>query len=656
MKKTAFLITFLAFSLPGADPEILNWSVVTDSFTIASKSVRIDTIRGDSTQPDRTDTVTGITWNGSLSFSCRDSDGDSMGVFIDVLIGADTIAADTVWSAATVVTGDHYRAYFAFRSVHKAWTRETEAKVRLSLDDVYRNYQGRPKITSQPENVSTLMGNQARFAVTATGTPAPSYQWLFNGAPIPGADRAEFVIEEVDSGDAGSYSVLVSNPIGKVMSQTVTLRVNYTPIITLQPVSDTIDVGSSVTFSVEGTGYPKPAYQWRKNGDSIPGATSASYTIPAVSRADSGSYTVVLSNVIGNRTSSPALLTVNYPPVITVQPRTATARIGQSALFGVTVSARPAPVYQWRENAAVLSGKTHGNMGILSVTADDTGSYSVVVTNRLGSVTSDTVPLRIDLSVLVPDSMIAIAGGTFLMGKLFLSDPVHEVTLTAFKMSNTLVTQREYLRVMEINPSHITDDPLCPVEYVTWFDAVLYCNRRSILEAKDTVYAYSSIVGTPGNGVSDLGDIAANFSKNGYRLPTEAEWEYACRAGTSTDYYWGGSYPPMTIEDTTEISCHAVYYYNSGERTKPVGTKPANPWGLYDIVGQLWQWHNDWFGPYTAGLQTDPAGPETGFSRTVRGGSWSIDDDDRHLRSMARNGGYHPEDRSWIIGFRVVCR
>jgi formylglycine-generating enzyme required for sulfatase activity len=651
-----FILTVIACSLLGADPEILKWSVATDSFTIISKSTTYDTAQADSSRPFRIDTITNIAWNGHGTFSCKDDDNDSMGVFIDMEIGSDTIQADSVWGAPTVVPGNDYQVLFAFRSVISGWSGRTPARVRLSLDDVYHGYKGKPKITAQPENVSTLLGLPARFSVTATGAPSPDYRWRFNGVAIAGATAAEFLIAAVDTTDVGRYSVTVSNAIGKAVSQTVTLMVNYAPIITLQPQPDTVDAGKSVGFTVAGTGFPKPTVQWKKNGDGIPAASSPELIIQSVSKADSGIYTAVLSNIIGNTTSAAAVLTVNYPPVFTAQPKSVSARSRQCALFSVKASGRPSPEFLWRKNGNAFSGAVHGNFGIPAVSTGDTGYYSVVISNRLGSVTSDSARLSLDTSVFISDSMISIAGGTFQMGKLFLSDPVHEVTLTAFKMGNTFVTQKEYLRVMGINPSRITGDLSCPVENVTWFDAVLYCNRRSVLEGKDTVYAYNAIAGTPGNGATGLLDLAADFSKNGYRLPTEAEWEYACRAGTSTDYYWGGSYPPLTIEDTTVIDCNAVWYHNSGNRTQPVGSKRPNPWGFYDIVGQLWQWHHDWDGPYTAGPQTDPIGLDSAYSRNVRGGSWSAEDDDRHLRSMARNGGYFPDDRSWIIGFRVVCR
>jgi formylglycine-generating enzyme required for sulfatase activity len=253
--------------------------------------------------------------------------------------------------------------------------------------------------------------------------------------------------------------------------------------------------------------------------------------------------------------------------------------------------------------------------------------------------------------------MISIPGGTFLMGCTQLeATPIHSVTLSAFKISNTDVTQSEYLRVTGKNPSLFKGDNLLPVENVTWFDAVLYCNMRSKLELKDTVYSFSAISGTPGDGCSGLSNLQINFTKNGYRLPSEAEWEYACRAGTTTDFYWGGSYPPITAADTMELNSNAVWHRNSNDHTWPVGSKKPNAWGLYDMVGNVWQWLNDWNGTYTSAAQTDPTGPASGIARIARGGSYSILDSDLLLRSAIRNGGWYPTDRGYIIGFRVVHR
>jgi formylglycine-generating enzyme required for sulfatase activity len=137
-----------------------------------------------------------------------------------------------------------------------------------------------------------------------------------------------------------------------------------------------------------------------------------------------------------------------------------------------------------------------------------------------------------------------------------------------------------------------------------------------------------------------------NPSANGYRLPTEAEWEYACRAGTTTAYYTGDA------EDTA-LEAAAWYDANSGGTTHPVGKKTPNAWGLYDMHGNVYEWCWDWYGSYSSGAQTDPVGASSGSNRVMRGGSWFYYAQD--LRSACRDSDNPSERGLDSIGFRLVC-
>jgi uncharacterized protein (TIGR02145 family) len=220
-----------------------------------------------------------------------------------------------------------------------------------------------------------------------------------------------------------------------------------------------------------------------------------------------------------------------------------------------------------------------------------------------------------------PAGMKLIPGGLFMMGsndsldsdagdpESGVANPAHRVTVSSFYIDTTPVTQEDYSAVMKTNSGSSKN----PVVEVTWYDAVLYCNARSQRDDLDTVYTYTTVFGTPGIHCT-IYDISINLSKNGYRLPTEAQWEFACRAGSTSSYFWG--------EDTVYATTgqYAWYSVNSAGTTHPVATKKANAWGLYDMVGNAWQWCNDWYAAYSSDSVTNPTGPATGSYRVLRGG------------------------------------
>jgi formylglycine-generating enzyme required for sulfatase activity len=258
------------------------------------------------------------------------------------------------------------------------------------------------------------------------------------------------------------------------------------------------------------------------------------------------------------------------------------------------------------------------------------------------------------LSASLASGMRRIPGGTFQMGAEYSDEmPIHTVGVSAFSMDTVEVTQGSFRQLMGFDPSAFGDDSLCPVERVTWFDAVLYCNARSRVDGFDTVYSYTSREVDSNNNCSNLGGLVIDYSSTGYRMPTEAEREYACRAGSTADYYWGGCSPPLTAADTAAMDANVVWYCNSPAGTGPVGGKLPNAWGLYDMSGNVWQWCNDWYGSYAGESQQDPTGPSGGSYRVLRGGSWSDCSD--VLRSADRCANA-PDYRSSLIGFRCVKR
>lgn len=238
----------------------------------------------------------------------------------------------------------------------------------------------------------------------------------------------------------------------------------------------------------------------------------------------------------------------------------------------------------------------------------------------------------------VEDGYVLVRGGTFQMGSnsgYNNEKPVHSVTVSSFYISKYEVTQKEYKSLMGSNPSHasfgIGDNN--PVYRVSWYDAVEYCNELSRKEGLTPAYS----------GSGD--DIKFNFNANGYRLPTEAEWEYAARGGNSSlEYTYSGS---------NSIDSVAWYSGNSGIKTHPVGGKQANELGLYDMSGNVWEWCWDRYESYSSGSQTDPTGKSSGSYRVIRGGCWGNNVSAFHL---ANRFDYSPVAQDGRIGFRVVRR
>ncbi|MFH1051511.1 MAG: SUMF1/EgtB/PvdO family nonheme iron enzyme [bacterium] len=255
------------------------------------------------------------------------------------------------------------------------------------------------------------------------------------------------------------------------------------------------------------------------------------------------------------------------------------------------------------------------------------GNLSVTV----NSMKSNEVPYTIVASI----ETVLIPSGNFQMGNtgtwpssIYQPETVHPVTLrNSFYMSIYEVQQDLYESVMGNNPSQNKGDNL-PVDRVSWYMAVEFCNALSEREGLEKCYSGNS----------------CNWSANGWRLPTEAEWEYACKAGTTSDFYNGSS--------ESNLASAGWYSANSGEVSHPVGQKTPNSFGLYDMLGNLSELCWDWIGSYSSGSQTDPTGPSSGTWKVARGGSWHQGAD--KCRSSMRGWIDSPDMQSSAVGFRIV--
>lgn len=327
----------------------------------------------------------------------------------------------------------------------------------------------------------------------------------------------------------------------------------------------------------------------------------------------------------------PALCSI-LPPKIIAQPQSVTVLAGGAAWFTITVRGSKPMTCQWQFNGVDLPGATKLILAVNGLQATYAGAYRAVIGNRAGSVTSDVVRLTVNAPTAGgPAGFVWIPPGTFWMGDsssrigFFMYDTLHPVTLTrGFWLSDHEVTQVEYERVMGVNPSYFLGDPTRPVDQVDWNDAVLYCQRLTEQERM-------------------AGSITA---QQAYRLPTEAEWEYAARAGTAE------SLDAILDDILNDIAWWSLWFHpgNAGGSSHSVQQKVPNAWGLYDMIGNVSEWCLDWHGSYPTESVTDPTGPKTGDARVVRGGSWASDVQSNFIA----RGFSNPVLRLKMRGFRPV--
>ena len=253
-----------------------------------------------------------------------------------------------------------------------------------------------------------------------------------------------------------------------------------------------------------------------------------------------------------------------------------------------------------------------------------------------------------DTNIEIQDNLVLINGGTFQMGspenepERYADEVQHEVTVDSFYISKTELTQEEYQAVMGSNPSENQGADL-PVENVTWYDAIQYCNAKSEAEGLSPCYTISGTT------------VTWDRSANGYRLPTEAEWEYAARANTYTPFSFGD------YVNDEDANCYNAYGYNNNAsgswvngylgHTVRADSYPANGNGLLHMHGNVAEWVWDWYGDYTTEPQTNPTGVQAGNYKIARGGGWN--DFPKHIRSAYRSA-YPADVPLYSIGIRLV--
>ena len=281
-----------------------------------------------------------------------------------------------------------------------------------------------PAITNQPASQTLSAGASATFTVGASGSTPLSYQWRFNGGNISGATSTSYTRSNVQIGDAGSYSVLVTNSFGSSNSANAVLTVHAPPIITGQPTNTYAGLGLSASLRVTVTGTAPLSYQWRHNSTNLTSATASSLTFASVQTTDAGTYSVVVTNLYGTATSLSVLLGVT-DPYITNQPQSLTVAVGAPATFTVGAGGTAPLAYFWSKdsvgltNGANIGGASSSSLTVSNVQAGNVGTYSVIISNLNGWVVSSNAMLVAALAPAIatqPASQQVLAGSTVSLG------------------------------------------------------------------------------------------------------------------------------------------------------------------------------------------------------------------------------------------------
>ena len=420
-----------------------------------------------------------------------------------------------------------------------------------------------------------------------------------------------------------TYTLTATNNVGTV-TRTVSVTVipqGQKPVISsFTSTPSTITGGQTVSLAWSAA--------WAATLSLDNGIGTVTGTSLTVTPTTTTTYTLTATNSAGTATAA-AMVTVipagQKPVINTFTGTPASINVGQSSTLGWSVTG--ATALSLDNSLGTVSGTS------LVVTPSKTTTYTLTATNGSGSVTATTtVTVGNTVTYTLPGNvnldLVLIPAGTFTMGSVntvnSYAQPPHQVTISQpFYMGKFVVTQQQYQAVMGVNPGSPLD-PQNPVNYVPYS---MITQAGGFLAMLNTYTAASRPAGLS------------------FRLPTEAEWEYACRGGTITEWYFGN--------DPTIAGSYAWYSGNTNNTTNKVGQKLPNPFGLYDMVGNVSQWCQDYttFSGYTSAAQVDPVGPLTGTNRILRGGCYYQGPD--YLRSAQRSNSW-PTNTAYEIGFRVV--
>ena len=312
-----------------------------------------------------------------------------------------------------------------------------------------------PSITNQPQSVTVAVGASTNFLVGAGGTEPLAYFWFFNTNTPVGGNSNTLALANVQTGASGSYQVVVSNRVGIATSSVATLTVLIPPTISANPTNLTLASGGSATFTASATGSPPLQYQWYFNTNTpLANATNATLTLNSVQAADAGTYSVIAANAVGTATSSAAVLAVLGPPVITAQPLSRTVTVSNDAAFTVTALGTVPLNYQWFFNTNTPVGVNSNTLAWLNVQTNDAGTYSVVITNDYGAVTSTFATLTVNPAIVASSlfDLVGFGQNTTGGGELPDTDPAYAKVTNALQLANAVIAFNKTggIKVIEI--------------------------------------------------------------------------------------------------------------------------------------------------------------------------------------------------------------
>jgi formylglycine-generating enzyme required for sulfatase activity len=552
-----------------------------------------------------------------------------------------------------------------------------------------------PALLSGPSNVEVESGNSITLTSSFDGTQPIQYQWFKDGQSLQGATSQEFSVSTAQVDHSGNYFVKATNQFGSAQSTPATVSVVEAPLIGSHPQSSVVGVGDVIEFTVDVNAASNPFIQWFKDGSALLGENSATLTIENAQLSDQGAYSANIVAQGESELTKAATLTVieidtdgdglkdhverglgsdpndkdsdddgvddgeevaagtdptvpdqapALPKLMTISKSGPALRITVLTELGRSYQLqRSRGLIEWEDDGDVLEG-TVGEVVFLREKFEALRFWRVEISGeKTSQLPEPPAPDTSAKTLTIEDiglELVSIPAGTFMMGspndevdRKTDEGPQTEVTLTQdFWLGKTEVTQKQWEAIMGENPSHHIGANR-PVDSVTWNKAIEFSGKLTLRERA-------------------AGRLPGGHE---YTLPTEAQWEYACRAGTTTRFSFGDD------PEYSQLGDYAWYDVAPRGRTHDVGGKLANPWGLYDMHGNVWEWCKDWYGYYSEtwpNSEVDPVGPLTGLSRhhtksrVLRGNSWGTERP-RHCRSAERNwnsAGYASE----FVGFRVA--